>query len=281
MEVQDMTGGTGSGEPEATDSLKTFGAVVKVFRERAGLTQEGLALLVRFSAQTVASIEQGRRLPPPDFIERAEEALDAFGVLRAAAIHLARKPGIAAWFRQWAALEEQAISLYTYECRLIPGLLQTETYARELFEHRIPLLTDEEAEIQVTARLDRQRLLQDRPNTAFSFIFDEHVFLRRTGGVDTTRELLDHVLECTELRNVELQIMPLSRGVHAGMDGPLRLLETPTNRWYAYCEGQESGLLISDSKTISTLHMRYAKLRSQALTPEDSTSLLKQMRGAL
>ncbi|MEX2974337.1 Scr1 family TA system antitoxin-like transcriptional regulator [Streptomyces sp. C184] len=276
-----MTGGTGSGEPESTDSLKTFGAVVKAFRERAGLTQEGLAELVRFSPQTVASIEQGWRLPPPDFIERAEEVLDAFGVLRAAAIHLARKPGIAAWFRQWAALEEQAISLYTYECRLIPGLLQTEAYARTLFEHRIPLLTDEQVDFQVAARLERQQLLLNRSSTAFSFIIDEHVFQRRTGGVETTRGLLDHVLERTALRNVEVQIMPLDRGVHAGMNGPVQLLETPDNQWFGYCEGQESGQFISDPKTISTLQMRYAKLRSQALTPDDTLGLLKRMRGAL
>ncbi|WP_327702483.1 helix-turn-helix transcriptional regulator [Streptomyces decoyicus] len=277
-----MTGKAGNSEPETTDSLRAFGAVVKAFRGRATLTQEGLARRVGFSAGTVASIEQGRRLPPPDFIERAERVLDSFGVLRAMATQLARQPGLAAWFRQWARLEEQAISLYTYECRLVPGLLQTEAYARALFEHRIPLLTDEETETKVTARLDRQKLLRDRPNTAFSFIVDEHVFLRRTGGADVARELLDHVLETARrLRNVELQVMPLARGVHAGMDGPLRLLETPSNRWYAYCEGQRSGQLISDPKTISTLHMRYAKLRSQALTPEDSLSLLTQMRGAL
>lgn len=277
-----MAGKTGNSEPETTDSLRAFGAVVKAFRKRAKLTQEGLARRVGFSAGTIASIEQGRRLPPPEFIERAERVLDAFGVLRAMATQLARQPGLAAWFRQWARLEEQAISLYTYECRLMPGLLQTEAYARELFEHRIPLLTDEETETKVTARLDRQKLLRDRPNTAFSFIIDEHVFLRRTGGKDAARELLDHVLETARrLRNVELQVMPLGRGVHAGMDGPLQLLETPNNRWYAYCEGQRSGQLIPDPKTISTLHMRYAKLRSQALTPEDSRSLLTQMRGAL
>ncbi|PBC82045.1 MULTISPECIES: helix-turn-helix transcriptional regulator [unclassified Streptomyces] len=277
-----MAGKAGTSEPETTDSLRAFGAVVKAFRKRAKLTQEGLARRVGFSAGTIASIEQGRRLPPPEFIERAERVLDSFGVLRAMAAQLARQPGLAAWFRQWARLEEQAISLYTYECRLMPGLLQTEAYARELFEHRIPLLTDEETETKVTARLDRQKLLRDRPNTAFSFIVDEHVFLRRTGGPDVARELLDHVLETVQrLRNVELQVMPLARGVHAGMDGPLQLLETSNNRWYAYCEGQRSGQLIPDSKSISTLHMRYAKLRSQALTPEDSRSLLTQMRGAL
>ena len=74
--------GGGGGEPEVSDSLRTFGEVVKAFRKRAGLTQEEFAPKVRYSMPTVASIEQGRRFPPPDFVERAEEVLDAFGALR-------------------------------------------------------------------------------------------------------------------------------------------------------------------------------------------------------
>jgi hypothetical protein len=78
-----------------------------------------------------------------------------------------------------------------------------------------------------------------------------------------------------------LQVVPRERGVHAGLDGPFRLAETPENEWFAYCEGQEgSGQFIVNPKTISVLHMRYAKLRSQALNPEESRSLLEQMRGA-
>ncbi|UJB41679.1 Scr1 family TA system antitoxin-like transcriptional regulator [Streptomyces sp. A1-5] len=105
--------------------------------------------------------------------------------------------------------------------------------------------------------------------------------LRPTGGPDTVRGAIDHVLECMTLRNVEVQVMPLNRGIHPGLDGPMRLLETPDNQWFGYCEGQESSQFITDPQTISTLYMRYAKLLSQALTPEDSESLLKQIRGAL
>lgn len=93
--------------------------------------------------------------------------------------------------------------------------------------------------------------------------------------------MIDHVLTVTELRNVQLQLMPMARDVHAGLDGPIRLLETPENEWFGYCEGQRSGQFIADPKSISVLHMRYAKLRSQALTPEDSRSLLQRTLGAL
>ncbi|GAB7033926.1 Scr1 family TA system antitoxin-like transcriptional regulator [Streptomyces platensis] len=87
-------------------------------------------------------------------------------------------------------------------------------------------------------------------------------------------------VECMTLRNVEVQVMPLHRGVHPGLDGPMRLLETPDNQWFGYCEGQESSQFITDPQTISTLYMRYAKLLSQALTPEDTRGLLTRMRGA-
>ncbi|MFI6731052.1 Scr1 family TA system antitoxin-like transcriptional regulator [Streptomyces atratus] len=272
--------GNGGAEPESSDSLKAFGEVVKAFRKRARLTQEQFAPLVRYSVPTVASIEQGRRFPPTDFVDRAEEVLDAFGTLRGAARHLSRRPGLASWFRQWARLEAEAVSLYTYECRLLPGLLQTEAYARRLFINQLPPLGDEQIEAQLAARLERQRLLRERPNTAYSFILEEHLFRRRTGGEGVTRELIEHVLGLAELRNIEIQVMPLVREDHAGLHGPIRLLETPDNRWLGYSEGQENGQLIPDSVVVSKLQMRYARMRSQALTLEDSKSLLRQMRGA-
>jgi transcriptional regulator with XRE-family HTH domain len=109
---------------------------------------EEFARLVQFSKHTVASIELGRRMPDASFVERAEEASGNTGALRRAAQHLSRQPGLAAWFRQWARLETVAIALYTYECRLIPGLLQTEAYARTLCEHQLPPMSDAQKQLQ-------------------------------------------------------------------------------------------------------------------------------------
>jgi transcriptional regulator with XRE-family HTH domain len=274
--------GTGTGgEPESSDSLRTFGAVVQGLREHAGLSREEFGELVRFSKHTVASVELGRRMPDPTFVARAEEALGMSGVLQKAAGRLERQPGLAAWFRRWAQLEQVAITLYTYECRMVPGLLQTEAYARQLFIDELPPLGDEQVEAQWTARAERQRLLQERPNTAFSFIVEEHVFLRRTGGAQVTRDLIDHVLRVAQLRNVEIQIMPLRQESHAGLHGPLQLLETPENHWFSYLEGQQSGQLISDRKVVSVLQRRYARMRAQALSLSDSVSLLQRLRGDL
>ncbi|WP_435973479.1 helix-turn-helix domain-containing protein [Streptomyces sp. Qhu_M48] len=272
--------GQSGGEPETSDSLKAFGEVVKAFRKRARLTQEAFAPRVGYSVPTVASIEQGRRLPSADFVERSEELLDAFGVIRGAAKHLARKPGLAKWFRQWANLELRAVTLYTYENRLVPGLLQTPAYARTLFEKQLPALGDDEIEANLAARMDRKKLLTERPHTIYSFIVEEHVLRRQTGGPEVMREQIDHILDICVRRNIDIQIMPQTRGHHAGLDGPVQLLETTENKWYAYCEGQRAAHLISDAKEVSILQKRYARMRAQALSAEDSASLLQEMRGA-
>ncbi|CAM5619334.1 helix-turn-helix domain-containing protein [Streptomyces griseomycini] len=275
-----MVDGAG-GEPESSDSLRTFGAVVQGLREHAGLSREQFGELVRYSKHTVASVELGRRMPDAAFVERAEEALGNTGALRRAAGCLARQPGLAAWFRRWARLEQVAVNLYTYECRMVPGLLQTEAYARALAADQLPPLDDAQIEERWAARAERQRVLRERPNTAFSFILEEHLLLRRTGGPRVTRGIIDHLLEVAQLRNVELQVMPLVSEAHAGLQGPIRLAETPENQWFAYNEGQESGLLITDRKVTSVLQSRYARMRSQALPIQDSTCLLQRMRGNL
>lgn len=152
---------------------------------------------------------------------------------------------------------------------------------RALCENDIPPLSDDALEATVQARLERQRLLAERPNTAFDFIVEEAVFNRRLGGLDVTRDLVDHVLGVVAPRNVTLQIMPANAEYHACMAGPIQLLETADGSWRGYSEGQENGRLIADPKQVSRLHMRYARLRSQALSPKDSVGLLERIRGAL
>ncbi|MFM9593133.1 helix-turn-helix domain-containing protein [Streptomyces scabiei] len=269
-------------EPHPSDSLRTFGAVVQALREHAGLSRSEFAEIVRYSKHTVASVELGRRMPDEGFVERAEEATGNTGALRKAARHLTRgEAGLAAWFRRWARLEREAVSLCTYECRLVPGLLQSEAYARAVFDNSIPLLTDEQAEAQVAARMERQTMMRERPTLPFGFIVEESVFRRGLGGAQVQSSMLDHVLELTAPRNVTLQVVPLELEFHGCLDGPVRILETPEGRRLGYSEGQQNGRLLSDPKEMSLLCRRYDTLRSQALNPKESRDLLERLRGEL
>ncbi|GHA12657.1 helix-turn-helix domain-containing protein [Streptomyces echinoruber] len=277
------TNHTSSAEAEPSDSLRTFGAVLKALREESGLTQEEFALRVRYSAAYVAKIEQGKRFPPADLPARAAEVLGpvALKVLTAAAKSLTRRAGLASWFQQWAGIEEEAISLYAYECRAVPGLLQPEAYIRAIFDRRLPPVSEEQIEREVTARLERQQLIATRPNTAFSFVIEQSVLARRMGGREVTRQVIDHLLEVGARRNVEIQIMPTVQEDHCGIDGQMYLAETPAHQWIGYTEGQRSSSLISAPKDVSVLLQRYGTLRSQALDCRATVKLLEQMRGAL
>ncbi|MEU3406452.1 helix-turn-helix transcriptional regulator [Streptomyces sp. NPDC006670] len=283
-EVTVMTAGKGSdggNQVEPDPDLKNFGETVKAFRKRASLTQEQFAPKVGYSVQYVASVEQGRRHPSVKFVNKSEEALDSFGVLHIAAKQMTRRRGLASWFRRWAELEAEAIALDTYESRSVPGLLQTEAYARAQIENVPPRLTAEEAEDRITQRLARQKVLTRTPYTAFSFIIEQTVVERQTGGPEVTRALIDHLLACAQLPNVDLQLMPTVRPEHAGTDGPFCLLESAEHQWWGYSEGQKAGQVISDPKAVSDLQQQYAKLRIQALNPADSAGLLMRLRGSL
>lgn len=135
---------------------------------------------------------------------------------------------------------------------------------------RRPSTRFKEMDDRIAARMARHELLATSrtPPTAFSFIVEQAVLERGTGGEEVTRELYDHLLGVADRHwNVEFQLMPLRQPVHAGLDGPMQLAETPDQQWFGYSEGQENGRLITDRKEISRLHQRYAKMRSQALTP--------------
>lgn len=269
-------------ESEASDSLKTFGAVLKALRDEANMTQEEFAPQVKYSAHYIAKIEQGKRFPPRDLIERCETVLGpvAGRVLTAAARSLTRKVGLASWFRQWAGIEEEAVSLYAYEACVVPGLLQPEPYIRALFERRLPPLTEEQCESQVAARLARQQLLVGRPNTYFSFVIEQSLLERHLGGFEVTKNLLDHLLEQGARRNVEILLMPLNQEDHSGFEGPMYLAETSEHRWIGYVEAHDTSMLVTDSKSVSAMLQRYGKMRSQALSHRATASLLKEMRGA-
>ncbi|MCD9872820.1 helix-turn-helix domain-containing protein [Streptomyces guryensis] len=281
---EEPAGGEPDREPDPSDCLRTWGAVQQALREHAGYSRAEFADLVCFSKHTVESVELGRRMPDESYVVRSEELLGNTGALRKSSKYVTRgrgDVGLAAWFRQWARLERVAESLCTYECRLVPGLLQSEGYARAVFEGTVPVAPDDQLDEFMARRMERQRMLFERPTIPFSFIVEEHVFRRRFGDADQMRGMFDRVLELSAPRNVTLQIVPLEAGLHACLDGALQLLETPKGQRLAYSEGQQNGRLISDPKEVSFLYQRYDTLRSQALNSKDSRGLLERLRGEL
>ena len=183
--------------------LCVFGRQLKLFRERAGMDRARFGSLTGYSASTIAAFEQGRRIPPPRFIDQADEVLRAGGVLCASKEEVARAQ-YPSFFRDAARLEAEAVELHLYANQAVPGLLQTEEYARAVFMMMRPPMDDELIEQRVSARLARQEILSGRDAPLASFVIDEAVLKRPIGGREVLRGQLEHILLTGERRNIEI-----------------------------------------------------------------------------
>ncbi|MGW6136705.1 helix-turn-helix domain-containing protein [Streptomyces sp. NPDC055144] len=258
--------------------LHVFGRQLKLCRERAGLDRAELGARTGYSASTIASFEQGRRIPPPKFIDLADEVLDAGGVLRAGKEEVARAQ-YPAFFRDAARLEAGAVELHVYASQVVPGLLQTDEYARAVFTMRRPLLDEVIVDRRVAARLARQEIFSRVPLPTISFVIEESVLRRPLGGRAVMRGQLEQMLLHGHRRNVEIQVMPTEREDHAGLAGPFTLIETREGRRIAYAEVHKDSRLYTERGAVRELEEQYGILRAEALTPRESLAFIEKLLG--
>ncbi|WP_306986720.1 helix-turn-helix domain-containing protein [Streptomyces canus] len=270
-----------SGAPEpGSGILRVFGRQLKRFRLRAGLERAEFGSRTGYSASTVAAFEQGRRVPPPRFIDVADELLDAGGVLQEMKEEVARAQ-FPAFFRDAARLEAEAVELHVFANQAAPGLLQTKEYARAVFRMMRPPLDDPTVDERVAGRLARQEFFARCPTPLATFVIDESVLKRPIGGRQVLRGQLEHLLLAGHKRTVDVQIMPLDREENAGLAGPFTLIETGDGRRIAYVEVQSTSRLLTERASVRSLETKYSSLRAQALTPHESMAYVEMLLGEL
>lgn len=257
-----------------------FGQTMKTLRVRAGLEREEFGRRIGYSASTVASYEQGRRIPSPRTIERADEVLDAGGLLTVwkEQVERAQYP---VFFQGMATLEKGALELLMYDTHVVNGLLQTEEYMRALLAMRCPPLDQETIEQRVTARLARQEIFGRRPAPLLSFVMDEAVLRHRYGGKGVLRGQLEHLLLIGDKRHVEIQVMPVDCEDNAGVNGPFTVLTHKDSKKFVYSEAHATSTLETDAEQTVLAAARYGIIRSQALTPRESLKLIEGLLGSL
>jgi transcriptional regulator with XRE-family HTH domain len=268
------------GDDPGTEVLRSFGKQLKIFRTLAGLSQAELGERLGYSEALVASVEQGRRIPKEHFLEKADEALGAKGVLAARKEEVARVR-YPSFFRDAARVEAQAVELHFYDTHVVNGLFQTEEYARAVFGMRRPLLDEETIEQRVAARLARQEIFSRRPAPLMSSVIEESVLRRRLGGAAVHRGQLEQLLLIGQKRNVEIQVMPTDREDNAGVDGPFTLLTGKGSEPVAYMEVQGRGTLVTGREEVRVITSRYGIIRAQALTPSESLHVIERLLGEL
>ncbi|MFE2213607.1 helix-turn-helix domain-containing protein [Streptomyces canus] len=258
-----------------------LGKMVKFLRERKGLTQKEFGELVGYGPDAVSSMERGVRTLRPEVLLKADELLDAGGLLKEVLPEVeeamvktrTRHPE---WYRSYAGLEAEAVELHFYANHGVPGLLQTEDYARAVFAKRRPLLDEETIEKRVVDRLSRQQVFERWPSPMVSYVLEEIVLDRPIGGRRVHPDQLRHLLRVGGMRNIEIQVMPSGLEDHPNMDGAFNLLTPKGHGQVAYTEVQGYPRLITDSEEVRKIADRYGIMRAMALSPSESRKLIEQ-----
>lgn len=272
---------------EANGAAAVFvvlGKQLRLMRERAGLNQREFGNLVGYGPDQISAVERGVRTPRPEFLQRADEVLRAEGLFtevipqveEAMAKARTRHPE---WYRSYAELEAVSVELHFYANQGVPGLLQTEDYARAVFSRRRPLLAEDTIEKRVADRLARQQVLERWPLPMCSYVLEEAVLHRPIGGTKVYKDQLRRLLRIGNMRNVEVQVMPSAQTEHPNMDGPFNLLTPSRRAQVAYVEVQGYPRLVTDPEEVRKIADRYGIMRAMALTPTASLALIEKLLG--
>ena len=260
-----------------------FGAELRYYRTEAGLSQAELAALVNVSHHVISKIETGDRAPARGFPQRLDAVaqLDTRAGLARLWRHLsksARRHGYPGWFGDWAGMEASAIRIHWFEPLLIPGLLQTEDYARALLAGRIGCSTDK-TDAVIAARIERQAILtRDKNPAEFFTVLDEMALRRPVGGRHVMAEQLRHLAEASRLPNIVMQVIPAHTGVHDGLAGAgFAIAEFADAPNAGYQETALRGQVIQDPRDVAALEVTWDRLRSEALPRAASAELVEEV----
>lgn len=259
---------------------QVFGAMLRYHRERAGLSRAELARQVSKSVSLIQAIELGQRAATAEVTADLEQALSADGALTRLREEIGDGLGYQpypSWFQDWVASEREAKRLRSFEPSLVPGLLQTEAYARAVFSARFGA-TEREIENQVAARLKRQQILDGEEPPALWVILDEAVLHRAVGGCDVMREQLMHLATASLRPATSLQVISREVGVHRGLwAGAFIIADFENAMPVGYQETATQGQFIDRSEDLGVLVDCWDTLVREALPWAASHALLEEV----
>ncbi|MFI8435752.1 Scr1 family TA system antitoxin-like transcriptional regulator [Streptomyces sp. NPDC079020] len=250
-----------------------YGEELRLRRLAAGLTQEALAEEVVCSPTLISHFEAGRRLPSPDDAQRIDRALGTDGFFARWLEDLDTK--YADHFAVVAELEKQATLIQQFALSLVPGLLQTDGYARALFSTLRPNYRPDEVDKDVVIRTERSRILDGPLRPVLWTMMDEAVVRRQVGGPQVMAEQLLKIAGMAEAGRLRLHVLPFGVGAHALQEGLASLMSFPDSQPVAYVEGFLTGNLMDDPTLVKACRTVYDLALSDAMSHQESLALVR------
>ncbi|MFI5827659.1 helix-turn-helix domain-containing protein [Streptomyces sp. NPDC051578] len=253
-----------------------LGAELRVARERAGLTQAELAERLFVSGSFIGQLEAGTRRMHLDVARQIDDILrtDGFFTRNCEAAAKSKYPD---HFAAAAEAEALAKTIREYAPLIVPGLLQTEAYARAVFRAYQPTATEDVIDELVRNRLDRAALLGDPTTPLFWCVLDEAILRRSGNDPSILAEALRHIASLIRSHRIIVQVLPFSAGFHAGLLGSLKLMSFDDAPPLAYVQGMGTGQLFDDPATVAQRTLTYDLLTANALSPRESLALIESV----
>ncbi|WP_165988848.1 helix-turn-helix transcriptional regulator [Streptomyces sp. YIM 98790] len=270
---------------------RRLGQELRRLREERQMTAEEVAERLLVSQSKISRLENGRRSISP------RDVRDLCGVydvkdrkLVESLMQMAKESRQQGWWHAFAelsptysvyiGLETEAASLRIYEPQVVPGLLQTEDYARAVIRGALPEIAEEDADRRVQVRMRRQQRVHETRNPLRLWaVVDEAALRRVVGGPEVMSAQLRHLVEVSRLPHVTLQVMPFSCGAHPGLNGQYAILEFPdsADSSVIYLEGVTSDLYLEKANDVQHYSVMYEHLRAEAHSPEQTREFIAAM----
>ena len=264
---------------------KRLAGELRRIREGSRLTQQDVAEQLGWHLSKISNIERGRVSASPDDVARI---LDVYGVSSAVSaplVQLAKDASKRGW---WAAygdvftgsyidMEDSASEIWEWGPQLVPGLLQTSAYAREVIRAGRPDASREEVEQRVRGRMARKPLLEREDSAPqLTAVIDEAVFQRATGDLRVMADQIRQLLNSPQ--NVTVRVLPFAARIHMALEGPLIVLRFPGNLPpKAYIETSGGDLYVESAEGVRRCSVVFQNVRDAALSPEESATWLARM----
>ena len=255
-----------------------FGTELRRIRLNAGLTQGQLARAVNVSTSLVSCFERGTHWPRRDVVEALDRTTRASGQLVRLWVELSNRQAYPDWLGELVEAEPQATLIRDYAPLAVPGLLQTEEYARTVIEAANSLATPRQIDELVAGRMRRQRIWEAAEPPVMMTVIAESVLTSPIGGPVVMNSQLAHLISQVEKHRIRLQVVPADTRLHPGLAGMFILLSIRDRADVLYVESAVSGTMIHEPAQVQRMSMLFGDLQAVALSPERSLSRLNEIR---
>lgn len=264
-------------EPYEFPAIRAFAAELTAWRNDRGLSKVELAESLGYTPQLIGQFEAARNIPSKRFAEDLDTFFETNGLflrLWKLVNETRERAALPRGFPEFLACEAKASTMHVFDPTVINGIFQTREYAYEVMKAgRSP----EEVEQLVTKRLERQEILERPKPVRIVAVLDEMALRRAIGGREVMLGQVERLISRAEQPNVTLQIVPTSRGSHAGLMGAFTTMGFDGSPDLVYIEGHIGGQIIGDAATVREYALRYDLIRGAAMSDDESVKLLQSI----